>query len=793
MAERPPTATQRHRFWRRTASLAAVLGLTWAGGASAQVTTGGAGPKASADLSSTTVITPMKAEPKPLPVAIKPEQPKPEPAVTVKPGMPKPEQPVAIKPEVPKPEQPKAEPPKAPDKRAIDRTQYVEPLPAVPALPVGPELTTVPEPPAPAKPAVPLPGAALPPTTPLPGATPPPLVVPPVPVSVIPPVMPGPAVPVGMGPPSTAPTTQPIALQPVPMVQPKPEDTKTQPVPMPLPGDKTQPLPQPKPFPDDHIRLPLLGGPLGSTPVPTEEDLAQFRQFIDGVIDPKNTLDVIEGRSRLLLLKEVPTQFQLVDPTVVSANQLNDPKQFSILGRKPGTTVLNLWFKDPKDAKKEVILSYLVRVLPDPEAKARLERVYKALEEEINQHFPKSRVRLTLVGDKLMVSGQAHDIYDAFEIMRVARTNAPGGDQRRNPRPPVNQVGASLPNPLDPTNPTGTPGQSSYVLEGGDNVVNNMRIVGEHQVLLRVTVAEVNRAAARSIGVNFSFINNAGTTVFSNNTGGLLGSGGNLLVNLDNGQVPLAIQALRTLNYARSLAEPNLTALNGQPAYFLAGGQFPVPVIGGVGQQGLLGGGLQGVQFVPFGVQLTFTPYITDRDRIRLNMFATVSTRDTNTGTNIGGANVPGLSARTFSTTVEMREGQTMAVAGLIQNNIGAESSRVPFFGDLPYLGRLLSLDRTSSGEQELVVLVTPELVHPLNQNELLPLPGSDLYEPSDLEFYLRGRLESRRSEDYRAPVRTDWERMLSYRRCEKLYISGPTGHVEGVFNRPLTAPTLGK
>lgn len=756
MAERTPTATQRHRFWRRTATLAAVLGLAWGGEASAQVTTGGAGPKASATLNTAkdSFAPPKKAEPKPLPVAIKPEPPKAEP---VKPG--------------------------AGKGTAIDRTQYAEPFPAVPPLPIGPELTAVPEPPAaPKQPAIP------------PVAQP---SFPTVPVSVIPPVVPGPATPSPFALPPTAPTTQPIALQPAPQPQPQPMPggAKEQPMPMPPPGGGggTQ-LPPPKPFPDDKIRLPYLGGPVGTTPTPTEEELKKFRQFIDGVVDPTNTLDVIEGRARLLLFKDVPAQFQLVDPTVVSANQLNDPKQMSVLGRKAGTTVLNLWFKDPADPKKEVILSYLVRVLPDPEAKARLERVYKALEEEINKAFPKSRVRLTLVGDKLMVTGQAHDVYDATEIMRVLRTNAPGGNQQRNPHPPINQVGTLPGNPLDPTNPTGTPGQDAYVLEGGDNVINNMRIVGEHQVLLRVTVAEVNRAAARSIGVNFALVNNQGIPVFSNTTGGLLrGGGGNLLVNLDNGQVPLAISALRTLNYARSLAEPNLTALNGQPAFFLAGGQFPVPVLGGVGQTGFGGSGLQGVQFVPFGVQLTFTPYITDRDRIRLNMFATVSTRDNNAGANIAGANVPGLNARTFSTTVEMREGQTMAVAGLIQNNIGAGSNRVPFFGDLPYLGRLLSLDRTQAGEQELVVLVTPELVHPLNQNELLPLPGSDLYEPGDLEFYFRGRLESRRSEDYRSPVRTDWERMLSYRRCEKLYISGPTGHVEGVFNRPLTAPTLGK
>lgn len=786
MTEGPATATLRRRFWRRIAPLVAVLGVAWVGAASAQVTTGGAGPKASAGLRATSVdvvVVKPDAEPKPLPPSA---EPKPLPAsIAAKAD--------ESKKESVKADRPKAEEVKPPEMRAVDRTQYVSP-PRVAEPSIGPELNTIPEPP-PLSPKQPstqeLIAAPKPPTAPPPQAPP----TPSVPVSIVPPVMPGPATPF-MG-------TQPIALQPVPMVQPKPDEKAPQ-VPMvqPKPDDpRGNPLPQPKPlFPEDKVRLPLLGGPLGTTPTPTEEDLAKFRMFIDGLVDPMNTLDVIEGRARLLLLKEVPAQFQLVDPTVISANQLTDPKQFSVLGKKPGTTVLNLWFKDPKDPKKEIILSYLVRVLPDPEAKARLERVYKALEEEVNKAFPKSRVRLTLVGDKLMVSGQAHDIYDATEIMRVVRSNAPGqdsGNRNRNPKPPVNTVGASLPNPFDPTNPTGTPGQSSYILDGGDNVINNMRVVGEHQVLLRVTVAEVNRAAARSIGVNFSVTNNQGITVFQNTTGNLLNAGGNLLVNLDNGQVPLAIQALRTLNYARSLAEPNLTALNGQPAYFLAGGQFPVPVLGGIGQTGggLLGNGngLQGVQFVPFGVQLTFTPYITDRDRIRLSMFATVSTRDNNAGANIAGANVPGLNARTFSTTVEMREGQTMAVAGLIQNNIGMQSDRVPFFGDLPYLGRLLSLDRTTSGEQELVVLVTPELVHPLNQNELLPLPGSDLYEPSDLEFYLRGRLESRRSEDYRAPVRTDWERMLSYRRCEKLYISGPTGHVEGVFNRPLTAPAIGK
>jgi pilus assembly protein CpaC len=322
-------------------------------------------------------------------------------------------------------------------------------------------------------------------------------------------------------------------------------------------------------------------------------------------------------------------------------------------------------------------------------------------------------------------------------------------------------------------------------------VVNLLRVPGEQQVMLKVTVAEVNRAAARSIGVNFSIRNNAGVTVFAQTTGNILGSttggttaGGitsgvgsaaNLIGVIDQGKIALAINALRTLDFARTLAEPNLTTLNGQPANFRAGGEFPVPVV-----TGFTAAGLQGVSFVPFGVQLSFTPFITDKDRVRLLVSADVSTKDLSSSANVNGTAVPGLNSRTFTTTVELREGQTLAVAGLIQTNFGADATRVPFFGDLPIIGRLAAFDRTSAGEQELVVLVTPELVHPLEPKECPPLPGSDVFEPGDLEFYLLGRLESRRSYDYRSPVRTDIHRMIRYRHCEQLFINGPSGHSDG-------------
>ena len=302
--------------------------------------------------------------------------------------------------------------------------------------------------------------------------------------------------------------------------------------------------------------------------------------------------------------------------------------------------------------------------------------------------------------------------------------------------------------------------------------------------MLKVTVAEVNRTAARSIGMNFSIANKAGNFVFGNFTGGLLSAsttgGGtalaqstaNLPASIDNGQVLLAIQALRTLNLARSLAEPNVVAINGQTAQFQAGGEFPVPnataTFGAVGQS---------VTFVPFGVSLTFVPYITDRDRIRLQLFGRVSTTDASLGATVGGTSVPGLQARTFRTTLEMREGQTLAMAGLIQNNLTSSSNRVPFFGDLPLVGHLAGFDQMSNQEFELVVLITPQLVHPMEHDELCPLPGSDMFEPGDIEFFILNRLESRREYDFRSPVRTDFARIKRYEHCEDVYILGPHGH----------------
>lgn len=529
---------------------------------------------------------------------------------------------------------------------------------------------------------------------------------------------------------------------------------------------------QPPPAPPEPRRLPELGVPLGATPKPSKQTLETFDKFVGGIVDPENTLDVVIGRPRLLQLKQTPKKAQVGDESIAEGGFITD-RDYSVLGKSVGSTVLNLFFDDPATPGKLKVISYLIRVLPDTKARERLERVYKALEEEINRAFPDSHICLSLVGDKIAVAGQCKDIAEATQILRIVRANAPT-DRNEAARVPVDSINVQVnANEIDPSL---TPGLKDFLLAGGPNVINLIRIPGEQQVMLKVTVAEVNRNAARSIGLNFSLTNSQGTTYFQQLTGGIGIGGGvnNLPVIISNGQAVAAINALRTLNFARTLAEPSLTTLNGRTANFQAGGQFPVPVV-----TGFTNAGLQGVSFVPFGVQLSFTPTITDKDRIRLTINADVSERIAGEQTNINGANVPNLQTRNFSTTVELRAGQTFGVAGLIQTNYGARAQRVPYFGDLPFLGRAFAFDQSTAGEQELVILVTPQLVHPLEAKEVPPLPGSDLFEPGDIEFYLRGILESRRAYDYRSPARTDIDRMRSYRRCEETFIVGPHGSSE--------------
>ncbi|MBM3964935.1 MAG: secretion system protein [Planctomycetes bacterium] len=519
-------------------------------------------------------------------------------------------------------------------------------------------------------------------------------------------------------------------------------------------------------------------------PPPTDAAKRRASRFVEAEINPELPLSLMIGRPKVLRLSDTPKRIYVPNEDVIRAEAIDQQagRELAVTGLRAGTTTLMLWFADRSEPSGESIVSYLVRVYDDPI----LSRPLDEVERDLNQKFPNSFVQLSDVNGRLMVSGQARDAIEMAQILQVlvgargviagvrrvspVRTASSFVDFNNNQTLDAESQEADNRSLVDPV----------ALAQAG--IINLMRVPGEQQVMLRVTVAEVNRNAARSVGLNFNAIQN--NNLFTNTTGSV---SGNIRAILDGGNLGLRIEALRRLSLSRTLAEPNLVAINGQPANFQAGGQFPIPILsaGGVANN------LQGVQFVPFGVQLQFVPIIQDRDVIRLQIRAEVSTRDEALGTNIGGAgggtSVPGINSRNFSSTVELRSGQTLAVAGLMQTNFGASGDRVPWLGDLPLLGPMTGANRTSAAEQELVVLVTPELVAPVDACATPGLPGNDVHEPTDIEFFLSNRLESRRSKDFRSPVRTDYHKQrVPDKCCPDRFIIGSHGPTDRCNNQQL-------
>src|SRR5439155_16129297 len=193
------------------------------------------------------------------------------------------------------------------------------------------------------------------------------------------------------------------------------------------------------------------------------------------------------------------------------------------------------------------------------------------------------------------------------------------------------------------------------------------------------------------------------------------------------------VQALRENNLLRILAEPNLTAISGQEASFLAGGEFPVPVP----QSGTGGGTTITIDYREFGVRLRFVPVVLGDGKIRLKMTPEVSDLDFSSPLTIQGSKIPTVNKRTVTTTVELADGQTFAIAGLLNNTVNATRDVTPLLGDIPILGALFRSTRYERQETELVVLVTPRLVEPMNPSQIPPLPGEGWRHPNELDQFL--------------------------------------------------------
>ncbi len=258
--------------------------------------------------------------------------------------------------------------------------------------------------------------------------------------------------------------------------------------------------------------------------------------------------------------------------------------------------------------------------------------------------------------------------------------------------------------------------------------INNLVTVGgTHQVMLEVKIAEMSRSVGRNLGINLGVLTEMGDTtveILSSFTSFSLPSATAAFAGSD-GDTSWSgvINALKQNGAIKILAEPNLIALSGQTASFLAGGQFPYPVPNR--------DGIPGVEFKDFGIGLSFTPNVLSQDSINIKVNSSVSSLDLDN--NYGG--VPGLSKRDTSTTVDLADGQSFVIAGLLSETITENFEKFPFLGDIPFLGTLFRSSAFRKNETELVVIVTPRLVKPVNK-ATQPAPTDYYGEPDDTEFY---------------------------------------------------------
>ena len=378
------------------------------------------------------------------------------------------------------------------------------------------------------------------------------------------------------------------------------------------------------------------------------------------------------GRSAVLTTDFDITRIAVTNPAIADALVVQ-PREVLIDGKAPGTISLIIWGVDRRTQHDLVVQQ------PVP-----------ALEQQLQVLFPREDIQVALNGDAVVLSGRVSSTQVMLRVAEVAQAATPKG-----------------------------------------NVINMLTVAGStdaQQVMLQVRFAEVNRRALMEVGSALftgvdgfkDWIGRSTTQQFPapdfNNQDGLVFSDFlNLFLFNTKHNVGVLVKALKQTGYFQSLAEPNLIAYNGQEASFLAGGEFPVPIIQGNNNSVT-------IQFKEFGVRLTFKPTIAG-DLIRLHVKPEVSSLDFNNGVLLEGFRIPALTTRRAETDVELRDGQSFAIAGLIDNQAQNDVAAIPILGQLPIIGNLFKSKAERKGRTELLVLVTPRLVRPLNPDDVPALP----------------------------------------------------------------------
>lgn len=412
---------------------------------------------------------------------------------------------------------------------------------------------------------------------------------------------------------------------------------------------------------------------------------------------PAETLSIVQGEASsplqltmnraAVVESEVPfTELSIANPGIADISSLSD-RSIYILAKQPGRTTLTLL-----GLNGELITNVEVHVTPD----------LAEFKERLAQILPGENIEVRTANSGIVLSGTVSSVVRMDRALDLAARYS------------------------------------------GGRVSNMMVVGGVQQVMLKVRFAEMQRSVSKALSSSLSF----GGTVFDGelNLDGGVGSGisgalgdpaatsnGAVLFGFGAGSLDIGIliEALEARGVARSLAEPNLTALSGQEATFLAGGEYPVPVSDG---------GDVTIQFKPFGVSLNFIPRVVDGDVINLELTAAVSSLDPSTSVTINGFIINGFRRRETSTTVEMRDGESFAIAGLLSDDFTDATGQVPWIGDIPILGALFRSAEYKRRQTELVIIVTPHLVSP-TRGEALALPTDRVQPPTEQGLFLFGRV----------------------------------------------------
>jgi len=395
-------------------------------------------------------------------------------------------------------------------------------------------------------------------------------------------------------------------------------------------------------------------------------------------------VNVLVGQSRVINFDKPVGRFSVSNPEIAEA-VLVTPNQVLVNGKTFGQVNFIAWEQSGGE--------YLVF---DVYVRANL----SLIDSQIRALFPKDDIRLSQANGSVVISGSVADPKTVAQV-------------------------------------------DSVVQAAGFKTVNMLAspVKNIAQVQLQVRVAEVNRTKLRDYGTSFTTTPPGGTAGYINSGGGpstlsgattspvstildsVLSPALNLFIFNRQINTSAMLRVLRTQGAFRELAEPNLIAMDGQQASFLAGGEFPVPVVQSGGSSG---GVAMSVEFKEYGVRLNFKPTIIDEDHIRLELEPEVSTIDFANGVKFNGFVIPGLRTRRAKTGVELRDGQSFALAGLLDNSESKSLSRVPIISDIPVIGSLFKSKSFQKNETELMFIVTAFLVKPVNRDDLPQMRGID-------------------------------------------------------------------